>query len=138
MASRLRPPQRPICVTRPHLCEILHDFAIFWPCLRDAVRLISAASGGGMGRRGWAVLLIVAVLVLLGIGGGAALFELARLVDPVAAALSGAGLPRSGRAALAWGRVPHVTRYSVMPIPPVEAHTAWFDAGPLRIGVEYR
>jgi len=34
--------------------------------------------------------------------------------------------------------VPHITRYSVMPIPPVEAHTAWFDAGPLRIGVEYR
>src|SRR3990172_9604377 len=92
MASRLRPPQRPICVTRPHLCEILHDFAIFWPCLRDAVRLISAASGGGMGRRGWIVLLIVAVLVLLGIGGGAALFELARLVDPVAAALSGSAL----------------------------------------------
>jgi hypothetical protein len=34
--------------------------------------------------------------------------------------------------------LPHVTRYSVMPIPPVDAHTAWFDAGPLRIGVEYR
>jgi hypothetical protein len=33
---------------------------------------------------------------------------------------------------------PHVTRYSVMPIPPVEAHTAWFDAGAVRIGVEYR
>jgi hypothetical protein len=32
----------------------------------------------------------------------------------------------------------HVTRYSVMPIPPVEAHTAWFEAGALRIGVEYR
>jgi hypothetical protein len=26
----------------------------------------------------------------------------------------------------------------VMPIPPVEAHTRWFEAGPLRIGVEYR
>ena len=34
--------------------------------------------------------------------------------------------------------MPHVTRYSVMPIPPVEAHTAWFEAGSLRIGVEYR
>jgi hypothetical protein len=34
--------------------------------------------------------------------------------------------------------VSHVTRYSVMPIPPVEAHTSWFDAGPIRIGVEYR
>lgn len=34
--------------------------------------------------------------------------------------------------------MPHVTRYSVMPIPPVEAHTRWFEAGPLRIGVEYR
>jgi len=34
--------------------------------------------------------------------------------------------------------VPHVTRYSVMPIPPVEAHTTWFEAGALRIGVEYR
>ena len=34
--------------------------------------------------------------------------------------------------------MPHVTRYSVMPIPPVEAHTSWFEAGPLRIGVEYR
>jgi hypothetical protein len=32
----------------------------------------------------------------------------------------------------------HVTRYSVMPIPPVEEHTTWFDAGPIRIGVEYR
>ncbi len=45
-----------------------------------------------MGRRGWAVLLLVAVLVLLGIGGGAALFELARLVDPVAATLGGSAL----------------------------------------------
>ena len=34
--------------------------------------------------------------------------------------------------------MPHVTRYSVMPIPPVEAQTAWFEAGPVRIGVEYR
>jgi hypothetical protein len=32
----------------------------------------------------------------------------------------------------------HVTRYDVMPIPPVEAHTEWFAAGPLTIGVEYR
>ncbi|MEZ4217933.1 MAG: hypothetical protein R3E88_15715 [Myxococcota bacterium] len=32
----------------------------------------------------------------------------------------------------------HVTRYSVMPIPPVEAHTTWFDAGAVRVGVEYR
>jgi hypothetical protein len=45
-----------------------------------------------MGRRGWAVLLLVVVLVLIGIGGGAALFELARLVDPVAAALGGSAL----------------------------------------------
>jgi len=34
--------------------------------------------------------------------------------------------------------MPHVTRYSVMPIPPVDAHTAYFGAGALRIGVEYR
>jgi hypothetical protein len=45
-----------------------------------------------MGRRGWAVLLLVVVLVLIGIGGGAALFELARLVDPLAAALGGSAL----------------------------------------------
>ncbi len=32
----------------------------------------------------------------------------------------------------------HITRYSVMPIPPIEAHTTWFDAGGLRLGVEYR
>jgi hypothetical protein len=38
------------------------------------------------------VLLLVVVLVVLGIGGGAALFELARLVDPVAAAFSGSAL----------------------------------------------
>jgi hypothetical protein len=45
-----------------------------------------------MGRRGWAVLLLVAVLVVLGIGGGAALFTLARVVDPRAAALGGSAL----------------------------------------------
>jgi hypothetical protein len=45
-----------------------------------------------MGRRGWAVLLLGVVLVLLGIGGGTALFELARLVDPLAAALGGSAL----------------------------------------------
>jgi hypothetical protein len=45
-----------------------------------------------MGRRGWAVLLLSAVLVLVGIGGAAALFELARLVDPLAAALAGVAL----------------------------------------------
>ncbi len=45
-----------------------------------------------MGRRGWAVLLLVAVLVLVGIGGGAALFELARLVDPVIARLGASAL----------------------------------------------
>jgi hypothetical protein len=32
----------------------------------------------------------------------------------------------------------HVTKYDLMPIPPVEAHTEWFEAGPLAIGVEYR
>jgi hypothetical protein len=32
----------------------------------------------------------------------------------------------------------HITRYDVMPIPPIEAHTEWFDAGALAIGVEYR
>ena len=32
----------------------------------------------------------------------------------------------------------HITRYDLMPIPPVEKQTRWFDAGPLRIGVEYR
>jgi hypothetical protein len=32
----------------------------------------------------------------------------------------------------------HITRYDLMPIPPVEAQTEWFDAGALRIGVEYR
>jgi hypothetical protein len=32
----------------------------------------------------------------------------------------------------------HVTKYDQMPLPPVEAHTAWFEAGPIAIGVEYR
>ncbi len=32
----------------------------------------------------------------------------------------------------------HITRYSVMPIPPIEAHTTWFRAGPVEVGVEYR
>jgi hypothetical protein len=32
----------------------------------------------------------------------------------------------------------HITRYSLMPIPPIAAHTNWFEAGGLRIGVEYR
>jgi len=32
----------------------------------------------------------------------------------------------------------HITRYNAMPIPPVESNTEYFDAGPLRIGVEYR
>src|SRR5215470_12973136 len=45
-----------------------------------------------MGRRGWALLLIVAVLVLIGIRGGTALFGLARLVDPWLAALGGSAL----------------------------------------------
>ncbi len=30
------------------------------------------------------------------------------------------------------------TRYSLMPIPPVEEHTSYFQAGPITIGVEYR
>jgi hypothetical protein len=34
--------------------------------------------------------------------------------------------------------MPHVTSYSVMPIPPVEANTRWVEAGVLRIGVQYR
>lgn len=29
-------------------------------------------------------------------------------------------------------------RYDVDPIPPEDGNTTWFDAGPLRIGVEYR
>ncbi len=32
----------------------------------------------------------------------------------------------------------HITRYSLMPIPPIDAHTHWFEAGGVRIGVEYR
>jgi len=31
-----------------------------------------------------------------------------------------------------------ITRYDKMPIPPVEAHTEYFDAGVVRFGVEYR
>jgi len=34
--------------------------------------------------------------------------------------------------------MPHITRYAVMPIPPVTAHTRFFSAGAVRIGVEYR
>ena len=34
--------------------------------------------------------------------------------------------------------MPHITSYSVMPIPPVEANTRWFGAGNVRIGVQYR
>ena len=32
----------------------------------------------------------------------------------------------------------HVTKYDLMPIPPVEERTEWFEAGMLAIGVEYR
>jgi hypothetical protein len=32
----------------------------------------------------------------------------------------------------------HITRYSVMPIPPVEQQTTWIEAGPIKFGVEYR
>lgn len=32
----------------------------------------------------------------------------------------------------------HITRYDKMPIPPIDAHTRYFDAGVIRIGVEYR
>ena len=32
----------------------------------------------------------------------------------------------------------HVTRYEVMPIPPVDAQTEYFEAGALRFAVEYR
>lgn len=32
----------------------------------------------------------------------------------------------------------HITRYDLMPIPPVEAHTEYVDAGAVRFGVEYR
>jgi hypothetical protein len=45
-----------------------------------------------MGRRGWALLLLGAVLVLFGLGGGAGLYQLARLVDPWLAALGGSAL----------------------------------------------
>ena len=30
----------------------------------------------------------------------------------------------------------HITRYDLMPIPPLESQTTWFDAGVVRIGVE--
>jgi hypothetical protein len=32
----------------------------------------------------------------------------------------------------------HITRYDKMPIPPVEEHTEYFDAGAVVFGVEYR
>lgn len=32
----------------------------------------------------------------------------------------------------------HITRYDKMPIPPVEEHTEFFQAGVIRFGVEYR
>jgi hypothetical protein len=32
----------------------------------------------------------------------------------------------------------HITRYDLMPIPPVEAHTEYVDAGSVRFGIEYR
>jgi hypothetical protein len=32
----------------------------------------------------------------------------------------------------------HITRYDLMPIPPVAAQTEYFDAGVVRFGVEYR
>jgi hypothetical protein len=32
----------------------------------------------------------------------------------------------------------HITRYELMPIPPVEEHTELFDAGVVSFGVEYR
>jgi len=31
-----------------------------------------------------------------------------------------------------------ITKYDIMPIPPVELHTERFEAGPISIGVEYR
>jgi hypothetical protein len=34
--------------------------------------------------------------------------------------------------------VDHITRYDKMPIPPIEAHTEYFTAGIIRIGVEFR
>lgn len=33
---------------------------------------------------------------------------------------------------------PYVTHYEIMPIPPVDAQTRYFHAGPISIGVEYR
>jgi len=33
---------------------------------------------------------------------------------------------------------PYVTHYEIMPIPPVEAQTRYFEAAPVSIGVEYR
>jgi hypothetical protein len=32
----------------------------------------------------------------------------------------------------------HITRYDKMPIPPIDANTEYFEAGNVRIGVEYR
>ena len=32
----------------------------------------------------------------------------------------------------------HITRYDLMPIPPVPAQTEYFEAGPVAFGVEYR
>ncbi|HCX14576.1 MAG TPA: hypothetical protein DGZ24_04595 [Rhodospirillaceae bacterium] len=32
----------------------------------------------------------------------------------------------------------HITRYDKMPIPPVEDHTTYIEAGAVRIGIEYR
>jgi hypothetical protein len=32
----------------------------------------------------------------------------------------------------------HITRYDLMPIPPVEEHTEYVDAGAVRFGIEYR
>ena len=32
----------------------------------------------------------------------------------------------------------HITRYDKMPIPPIPEHTEYFDAGVIRIGVEFR
>ena len=32
----------------------------------------------------------------------------------------------------------HITRYDKMPIPPIAAHTQYFEAGAIRIGVEFR
>lgn len=32
----------------------------------------------------------------------------------------------------------HAKRYKLMPIPPIDQHTRFFEAGPITIGVEYR